>query len=225
MAKVKKKRKKLRLGRCLLFLLIVSLLGVGIYFFLDTKINNIIIRGNDIVIENVILEQANLIDHPSFIKTTAYSIKKSLLKNAIIKEVKVRKKLFNNIEIIIKEKRLLYIDEQSNKVILEDKTKINNANYTLPILVNYIPNTKYDTFIKQLNKIKENILIEISEITYSPTDLDDGRFLLSMDDGNYIYLTLTKFHYLNYYDDMLPEFNGKKGILYLDSGNTFKIME
>lgn len=225
MAKVKKKRKKLRLGRCLLFLLIVSLLGAGIYFFLDTKINNIIIRGNDIVIENVILEQANLIDHPSFIKTTAYSIKKSLLKNAIIKEVKVRKKLFNNIEIIIKEKRLLYIDEQSNKVILEDKTKINNANYTLPILVNYIPNTKYDTFIKQLNKIKENILIEISEITYSPTDLDDGRFLLSMDDGNYIYLTLTKFHYLNYYDDMLPEFNGKKGILYLDSGNTFKIME
>lgn len=225
MAKVKKKRKKLRVGRFLLFIVIVSIIGVLIYFFLDTKINNIIIKGNNVVTEKTILEQSGLINHPSFIKTTSYSIKKKLLKNDIIKEVKVSKKLFNNITITIKEKRLLYIDEQLGKVILEDKTKINNDNYSVPILVNYIPNTKYNNFIKQLRKIDENILREISEITYNPTELDDGRFLLSMDDGNYIYLTLTKFHYLNYYNDMLPEFNGKKGILYLDSGNTFKIME
>lgn len=225
MAKVKKKRKKLRVGRFLIFLVIIFIIGVLIYFFFDTKINNIIIKGNNIITEEEILKQADLTTHPSFLKTTSYSIKKKLLKNDIIKEVKVTKKLPNNMTITIKEKRLLYIDEQLGKAILEDKTKINNNNYSIPILVNYIPNTKYNSFIKQLKKIDENILREISEITYNPTELDDGRFLLAMDDGNYIYLTLTKFHYLNYYNDMLPEFNGKKGILYLDSGNTFKIME
>lgn len=225
MAKIKKKRKKLRVGRFLIFLLILSIIGILIYFCLDIKFNNIIIKGNDVLSETEILNQAKIKTNSSFIKTTSYSIKKNLLKHDIIKEVKVKKKLFNNIEIIIKEKRLLYLDEQSNKVILEDKTKINNNDYQVPILVNYVPDTKYNDFIKQLNKIKSNILNEVSEITYNPTELDEDRFLLSMDDGNYVYLTLTKFHYLNYYDDMLPEFNGRKGILYLDSGNTFKIME
>ena len=150
----------------------------------------------------------------------------SQLKNSIVKNVKVRKKFYNKIEITIKEKKLLYLDEQLNKIVLEDKSKIDNNNsYLVPTLVNYIPNTKYDTFIKQINKVDNDILKEVSEITYAPTELDDGRFLLAMTDGNYVYLTLTKFRYLNYYDEMLPKFNGKKGILYLDSGNTFKIME
>jgi len=46
-----------------------------------------------------------------------------------------------------------------------------------------------------------------------------------MNDGNYVYLTLTKFKQINYYEDVLEKLDGKKGILYLDSGNHFKIME
>ena len=46
-----------------------------------------------------------------------------------------------------------------------------------------------------------------------------------MDDGNSVYLTLTKFRMINYYNDVLPQLDGKKGILYLDSGNHFQIME
>ena len=224
MAKIK--RKKLRIGRFLIFLLLLGGLVFLASKFLDNKIRNIVVTGNDRLSEKEIIEIAGLNYYPSFYKTTVYTIQKNLMKNDIIKEVKVRKKIYNKIEINIKEKRLLYLDEQSNKIILEDKTKIDNNNsYSVPILVNYIPNTKYDKFIKQMNRIKKDILKEVSEITYSPTELDDGRFLLAMTDGNYVYLTLTKFRYLNYYDDMLPELNGKKGILYLDSGNTFKIME
>ena len=46
-----------------------------------------------------------------------------------------------------------------------------------------------------------------------------------MTDGNYVYLTLTKFTQLNYYEDVLEKIGGQKGILYLDSGNHFQIME
>ena len=62
-------------------------------------------------------------------------------------------------------------------------------------------------------------------MTYTPNDFDKDRFLLYMDDGNSVYLTITKFRMLNYYNKVLPQLGDKKGILYLDSGNHFKIME
>ena len=46
-----------------------------------------------------------------------------------------------------------------------------------------------------------------------------------MDDGNLVYLTLTKFKMINHYNEVIPQLEGHKGILYLDSGNHFKIME
>ena len=46
-----------------------------------------------------------------------------------------------------------------------------------------------------------------------------------MNDGNYVYITLRKFSNLNKYVDMLKTFQGKKGILHLDSGEYFKQFE
>ena len=46
-----------------------------------------------------------------------------------------------------------------------------------------------------------------------------------MDDGNSVYITITKFERLNYYNEVLPQLDGKKGYLYLDSGNHFQIMQ
>ena len=46
-----------------------------------------------------------------------------------------------------------------------------------------------------------------------------------MDDGNSVYLTLTKFSKINYYDESIAQLGGHKGILYLDNGNYFKIMQ
>ena len=43
-----------------------------------------------------------------------------------------------------------------------------------------------------------------------------------MVDGNYVYMTISKFETINYYNQIYPTLNGKKGILYLDSGNHFQ---
>ena len=40
-----------------------------------------------------------------------------------------------------------------------------------------------------------------------------------------VYLTLTKFKMINHYNEVLTQIENHKGILYLDSGNHFKIME
>ena len=90
-------------------------------------------------------------------------------------------------------------------------------------LLNYTPDTKYEELIKELTKTEEDIRIKISEIKYEPTERDKDRFLLLMEDGNEVYLTLTKFDRINYYDTILEELDLKcqKGILNLDSGNHF----
>ena len=46
-----------------------------------------------------------------------------------------------------------------------------------------------------------------------------------MNDGNMVYITLTKTESLNKYNDIKKELEGKSGILYLDSGNYFEIKE
>ena len=46
-----------------------------------------------------------------------------------------------------------------------------------------------------------------------------------MNDQIYVYITLTKIEVLNSYNEITKSLEGKKGILYLDSGNHFEIIE
>ena len=48
-----------------------------------------------------------------------------------------------------------------------------------------------------------------------------------MSDGNYVYLTINKFENINAYIEIIKQkqFENKKGILYLDAGNSFEIIE
>ena len=43
-----------------------------------------------------------------------------------------------------------------------------------------------------------------------------------MNDGNYVYITLSKIENLNKYEEIYNSLEGKKGIIYLDSGNYFE---
>ena len=74
-----------------------------------------------------------------------------------------------------------------------------------------------------MKKVKPEIKDKISQIEYTPNDYDKQRFLLYMNDGNKVYVTITRFNLINKYNDIYPTLGGKKGILYLDSGNHFEI--
>ena len=74
-----------------------------------------------------------------------------------------------------------------------------------------------------MSSIDYDIIKRISEIRYDPNEVDDGRFFLMMNDGNQVYLTLNKFTKIDNYLDIIKEFDNKKGILYLDSGEYFEV--
>ena len=221
-----KKKVRIKFLPFLVFILILGILGCVIFFFLQIPIHNIYITGNTYLSDQNIIELAGIENYPSFWKTSSNSISKKIKENPYIKQVHVTKKLFAEVHITVEEENLLFRKEENQKIVLENKEEIDDHNtYSLPVLLNYVPDTKYDSFIKGMNAVTESIKAQISEIRYYPNDQDEDRFLLYMNDGNYVYLTLTKFKQINYYEDVLKELDGKKGILYLDSGNHFQIME
>ena len=79
------------------------------------------------------------------------------------------------------------------------------------------------SFVKEFSQINDNIISMISEIEYNKNKYDDKRFLLYMNDGNEVYITISRIELLNKYIDIVKKLNNKHGILYLDSGNYFEI--
>ena len=71
------------------------------------------------------------------------------------------------------------------------------------------------------DEISNDILNIISEIKYVPNGIDKERFLFSMNDGNYVYITISKLTKINEYKSVIDSVEDKKGILYLDYGNYF----
>ncbi|MCI6001659.1 MAG: FtsQ-type POTRA domain-containing protein [Tenericutes bacterium] len=222
--KVKVKVRKIKFLNIILCLLILYIIYFIISTIINKKISNIYITGNNIISDKEIISTTNLEDYPSFVLTSSSKIKKLLLKNDYIKEVEVTKKGFGKIIINIKEKKILFKEKDTNKLVLEDKTKVDNI-YSIdevPILINTVDSSEYDYFIKKISKVDSNILLKISEIEYAKVDVDKQRFLLYMNDGNYVYITLSKIENLNKYEEIYNSLEGKKGIIYLDSGNYFE---
>lgn len=216
MAKGKKKR-TLKIKNIIILLSIIIILIISIYYILTLPIKNIYISGNDIVPDKEIIKISTLGEYPSFLLTRTSTIKKLIKQNSYIKKVSLKKKWGNNIEITIEEYQPIAVLEE--KIILSNGNLIDN-NYNLLDIPNLI-NTPNDisTFAAKFSKINSNILRQISEIEYSPTNVDDERYLLYMNDTNLVYITLTKITKLNKYNKIKDKLENKTGIIYLDSGD------
>ena len=77
-------------------------------------------------------------------------------------------------------------------------------------------------FINDLKKQGKKGDIKEVKDGYASFLIKNG-YVVPANDGNLIYVTITRFELVNTYDDIYPTLNGKKGILYLDSGNHFEI--
>jgi len=225
MAKKIKKKTKVKIIPILIFLLLIIIVFFLVSIFLKIKIKNIYVYNNEKISDQEIIELAKLQDYPSFLKTTSYSIEKQIKKNPYIEDVDVKKRLISTVKIYIKEYKLLFINESNNTVVVDTNKEIDLTDNIsgIPSLVNYVPNTVYDLFINEMKNVDNSILNKISQIEYSPNDYDKQRFLLYMNDGNQVYLTISRFDLINKYDEIYPTLGGSKGILYLDSGNHFEI--
>ena len=220
-----KRKVKIKFTNIILASLILYIIGYFVYLFLNIPIKNIYIKGNNIYTDQEIIRLAKIENYPQTFVYTSNKIESNLLKDDLIKDVKVTKKNFTKVFIKVDENHPIYYDNNKHVTYLSDGSYLNNGNFNVPILNDEIPKKYYKTFLKGINKVDVDILNRISEITYDPDSVDKQRLLLTMDDGNYSYVTMKKFDALNNYVDFVKEFDNKKGILYLNSGEYFKIFD
>ena len=216
-----KQKKKLNIKRVIIVIIILFVIPFSAYKIYKTNIKNIFVSGNVYLSDQEIIDIAKIENYPNSIKNTSNSIKKRLEKNRYIYSAEVRKEnLFKEVYIKVQENYPLFYYQVENKTVLYNgkyDDKVSGAT-----VINKIPDTIYDDFITRMKEIDIDILNRISQIEYDPNEVDNERFLLFMNDGNYVYLTLRKFNNINKYVDMLKSFDNKKGILHLDSGEYFK---
>lgn len=225
MKKQKKKKKlKIRFDRIFLFLLFLSAIFLGIYGILHIRISNIYINGNQYLTDQQIIELAGIQDYPSTLQNMSWQLEKRLVNDTYIKSAKVSKKWFTKVMITIQENRPLFYYDSTHKTILLDGTSVDQT-YNVPTVLSYITDNYYDDFVKKMGQLDTDILYRISEIRFLPNEVDDNRFLLSMSDGNYVYVNIATFDKLNKYLTIMENLPKEKGILYLDYGNNFEILK
>ena len=222
--KKRKSKKKINFKNIIKFILILSIFIILIYFVLDTKTKNIIILNNEYYTDEDIIEKCGIQNYPKFTLLNTNSIKKKLLDLDLIEDVKIKKKFGFVLQIEVIEKKILYYIRSTDeyKLSTNENIKLDNV-IGVPTLINYVEEDVEKNFVSSLKKVDKSIINMVSEIEYSPSEFDTKRFLLYMNDGNLVYITITRIDLLNKYVDVIKKVGTKKGILYLDSGNYFEI--
>jgi len=218
----KKKKRKLKMGRIFLVFFLFLLIVVAIYNVLNIGIKNIYIKGNYYLKDQEIIDLAGISDYPSIL--TTLKIGDKLKKNIYISDVKIKVKWFNQVYIEIVENSPLFYSEYMGKTVLKDGQTVLEK-YSVPTVLNYVTDNVYNDFVKQFSTLDINVINRISEIEYKPNNVDESRFLLSMTDGNFVYINNLTFYKLDKYLEIVKNFPDKKGILYLDYGNNFEIID
>ena len=224
----KKKRIKIKFGRIFLTLLILFFIFYLISILCKFPIKNIIIKGNAILSDQEVIDASGLSNYPSIFKYSTNEIEKKLEKNTYIKSAKIKKKKLKQVYIEIEENKALFYNKKDKKTVLLNKEEVKEE-IQAPILINYVPDKIYKLLIEKMTYLDSDIINRISEIKYDPSNVDEERFLLTMTDGNYVYITLEKMEDLNNYVDIsleiINKFGKKDGILNLDAGEYFEIFE
>lgn len=222
--KVKIAKKKINIKNITIAIFLVATIIYAVTYIINYPIKNIYIQGNNIVSDKTIIELANIEKYPSFIKSYFTNIEKKIETNDYIKKSIVKRPNFGKINIEIEEEKPLFIYQE--KLVLSSGKKLDNI-YNIDY-VPYIKNNISDIYEKAIEKfslLNEEILIKISEISYEPNEIDKERFLLTMIDNNYVYITLSRIEKVNKYNSIINELSGKKGIIYLDSGDYVEIKD
>ena len=222
---MKRITKKINFKKIIIIFIIILFCVLAFFYYRSIKIKSIYVTGINYLTESEILEKTNLLTYPNLYQVNEKDIKNKLIGNKLINDVKVYKYLSGKVIIEIDENKILYQDSNLKYVLSnKDEISLDETPLGIPNLINDCGEVK-DKFISKLMTVDKDILKHISEIEYKPTELDKERFMFYMIDGNYVYITLSKINLINSYNEIYPTLEGKKGILYLDSGNHFEIKD
>ena len=203
--KIKRKKRRELIFIVTLFLIVIAVFSLLFSNYL--KLKTIEVEGNNQITKEEILEAGNINNN-----LRTWSIKDDEIRNniqsrfEIFKSVTVQSKLPSTIKVKVEEYSFIAQNKKEDgslEIIMENgkpySGKVRN-NYNLPILENFRDdNSKLDEVYKNLNKLKEDVRLQISEIINDEGD----NVTIYMKDGQKVKALRASFSdKLNYYDEI-----------------------
>ena len=203
--KIKRKKRRELILIVTLFLIVIAVFSLLFSNYL--KLKTIEVEGNNQITKEEILEAGNINNN-----LRTWSIKDDEIRNniqsrfEIFKSVKVQSKLPSTIKVKVEEYSFIAQNKKEDgslEIIMENgkpySGKVRN-NYNLPILENFKDDSsKLDEVYKNLNKLKEDVRLQISEIINDEGD----NVTIYMKDGQKVKALRASFSdKLNYYDEI-----------------------
>ncbi|WP_077326015.1 cell division protein FtsQ/DivIB [Virgibacillus siamensis] len=231
--RLKQERKK-KANRRLIFYLSVFFILISIIVYLQSPLSHvktIEVDGNSYTSDKQIKELSGISDDTNIWMINEEDVVRTVGKNPIVKSVDVSKDFPWTIKIQVSEydyvgyikKNGNYFPVLGNGSILADLKK-ETANGDAPIMLDF-SNEKYlKNMANQLNKLPDSILKLISEIHWKPTDDNQNKILLYMNDGYIVDGTIREFaEKMKSYPSIVSQIQpGKKGIVHLGVGAYFE---
>ena len=203
--KIKRKKRREVFYIVTLFLIVI---GVFVLLFSSyLKLKTIEVEGNNQITKEEILEAGNINND-----LRTWSIKDDEIQNNIksrfniFKSVTVKSKLPSSIKVQVEEYSFIAQNKKEDgslEIIMENgkpySGKIRN-NYNLPIIENFNDDSnKLEEVYKNLNKLKQEVRLQISEIINDEND----RVIIYMKDGQKVKALRASFaDKLNYYEEI-----------------------
>ena len=203
--KIKRKKRRELIFIVTLFLIVIAVFSLLFSNYL--KLKTIEVEGNSQITKEEILEAGNINNN-----LRTWSIKDDEIRNniqsrfEIFKSVTVQSKLPSTIKVKVEEYSFIAQNKKEDgslEIIMENgkpySGKVRN-NYNLPILENFKDDrSKLDELYKNINKLKEDVILQISEIINDEGD----NVTIYMKDGQKVKALRASFSdKLNYYDEI-----------------------
>ena len=203
--KIKRKRRRELIFIVTLFLIVIAVFTLLFSNYL--KLKTIDVEGNNQITKEEILEAGNINNNLRTWSIKDEEIQKNIQSRfEIFKSVSVQSKLPSTIKVKVEEYNFIAQNKKEDgniEIIMENgmpySGKIRN-NYNLPILENFKDDSdKLDEIYRNLNNLKEEVRLQISEIIN-----DDGdNVTIYMKDGQKVKALRASFSdKLNYYDEI-----------------------
>ena len=203
--KIKRKKRRELIFIVTLFLIVIAVFTLLFSNYL--KLKTIDVEGNNQITKEEILEAGNINNNLRTWSIKDEEIQKNIQSRfEIFKSVSVQSKLPSTIKVKVEEYNFIAQNKKEDgsiEIIMENgmpySGKIRN-NYNLPILENFKDDSnKLDEIYRNLNSLKEEVRLQISEIIN-----DDGdNVTIYMKDGQKVKALRASFSdKLNYYDEI-----------------------
>ena len=149
--RIKKQKRKIIRRLAAVVLLIILLIGGFIYFLLSPVFNikNIDVKNNNNISSQEIINMSGINVNQNMFKMSKGEAKKAILTNPYIEDVKIKRKLFNTIQIEIKERTATLMLEYGNSFVY-----INNQGYILEISTEKMQVPMLTGYVTPLDQVK-----------------------------------------------------------------------